>query len=392
MPPKRKLPFWNAKSFPILPVLVKEEHDSSDDSDQKLKLARIAKVSRISKQDTAKMTASHSKKRTNKTETKNADGDLQAEAEEQADIDDDEAGECDEEEDKCCSVSHGTSLSTSVSSMASSAAHSSPVSSASSTPSGNPLLSPVQLTASLPMEIAPEHRWPLENYKFALHKEWNDLLQEEVKLMHQRERVAQMRRAMPRFKVNREYEFKVGPDSLLTNDPKSYDTVSLADLFGDAKYLLIAHCMFGERDKQPCGMCAMWADGYSAIAHWIRAASECAFALVAKADLKTVRSYAKKRGWTNIKLVSSGGSTFNADFGAESPDGGQRGTLSVFHKMPDGSIYHTYATSMSMQPFEHRGIDLFTPVWNLMDLLPTGRPLMWYPDNETALLNINRNL
>jgi len=28
---------------------------------------------------------------------------------------------------------------------------------------------------------------------------------------------------------------------------------------------------------------------------------------------------------------------------------------------------------------EQRGIDMLSPVWNLLDLTPTGRPDEWYP-------------
>ena len=39
----------------------------------------------------------------------------------------------------------------------------------------------------------------------------------------------------------------------------------------------------------------------------------------------------------------------------------------------DGLLYHFYSASAIMAENEYRGLDLFTPVWNLLDLTPEGR-------------------
>jgi predicted dithiol-disulfide oxidoreductase (DUF899 family) len=56
----------------------------------------------------------------------------------------------------------------------------------------------------------------------------------------------------------------------------------------------------------------------------------------------------------------------------------QRPGVSVFSRAAEGMIYHFYTTEASLGTGHHRGIDLFSPVWNLFDLLPEGRE-NWMP-------------
>jgi predicted dithiol-disulfide oxidoreductase (DUF899 family) len=123
-------------------------------------------------------------------------------------------------------------------------------------------------------------------------------------------------------------------------------------------------------------MCNMWADGYAAIAPHV--SDKVNFALVAKVDLATLREWGRRRGWNKIRLLSSHDNTFNADFLMEENGGRQRPGVSVFSRTADGKIYHFYTTEASLGQGHHRGIDLFSPVWNLFDLLPEGRE-NWMP-------------
>lgn len=66
------------------------------------------------------------------------------------------------------------------------------------------------------------------------------------------------------------------------------------------------------------------------------------------------------------------------DLGSEDSDGGQDSTLSVFTKAADGTVRHFYTVHPRMAPeIKERGLDLLSPVWNLMDLTPQGRG-DWY--------------
>jgi predicted dithiol-disulfide oxidoreductase (DUF899 family) len=54
--------------------------------------------------------------------------------------------------------------------------------------------------------------------------------------------------------------------------------------------------------------------------------------------------------------------------------------LSVFTRTPDGAVYHRYTIGAQFDERNNRGIDPYSPVWNLFDLLPQGRG-DWYPSH-----------
>jgi predicted dithiol-disulfide oxidoreductase (DUF899 family) len=91
--------------------------------------------------------------------------------------------------------------------------------------------------------------------------------------------------------------------------------------------------------------------------------------LVAKADAGRLQAFADGRGWSNLRVLSSHDTTFSRDFGAEDEDGIQRPGVSVFALTDENAVEHFYSSEMSRE----RGIDLLTPFWHLLDLLPDGR-------------------
>jgi predicted dithiol-disulfide oxidoreductase (DUF899 family) len=92
-----------------------------------------------------------------------------------------------------------------------------------------------------------------------------------------------------------------------------------------------------------------------------------------------IERVAADRNWTNIRLLSSSTSTFKRDHGSELDDGEQIEHVSVFKKLPDGSLRHFYTKGAEMAPDQReRGIDLLSPVWHVFDLTPEGRG-DWYP-------------
>ena len=87
----------------------------------------------------------------------------------------------------------------------------------------------------------------------------------------------------------------------------------------------------------------------------------------------------ESRGWDRLRLLSAGSSTFKYDLKSEDEDGNQDSTVSVFTRDPDGSVRHCYTGHPWMsEEVRERGIDLLSPVWNLLDLTPEGRD-NWYP-------------
>ena len=213
-----------------------------------------------------------------------------------------------------------------------------------------------------------------------------ELLVAEIALKNQVERVAALRRALPPGKRVSDYIFQEGPMDLTQNDSEDFHDVHLADLFTDGHdTLIVDHLMFAAEDDEPCVMCSMWADGYSAVTpHIMQRAS---FVLVAKADINKLRSWARHRGWDRIRLLSSHNNTFNRDFGMEEADGSQNPGLSVFTRTPDGTVYHRYTIGAEFDEHNNRGIDPYSPVWNLFDLLPEGRG-DWYPDHSYMELHM----
>ena len=205
----------------------------------------------------------------------------------------------------------------------------------------------------------------------------HELLAAEVALKDQRERVAELRRGLPLGgRVPEDYRFQEGPADLGDAAATSRE-VRLSELFAPGKdELIVIHYMFGAASEKPCPMCTMWADGYNGVAPHV--ADKVNFALVAKADLAKLRAWARGRGWTNLRLLSSHDSSFNRDYHVEDESGGQRPGVSVFVREPAGEIRHFYTTEAILAPGHHRAIDLYSPVWSLYDLLPGGRG-SWMP-------------
>jgi predicted dithiol-disulfide oxidoreductase (DUF899 family) len=197
----------------------------------------------------------------------------------------------------------------------------------------------------------------------------------EIELMQQRERVAALRRALPPGAKMHDYEFLEGPAELGSGDGP-IRTVKLSELFTADRPLLIYHLMFGKKQTKPCPMCTMWIDGFNGVTQHL--GQNVDFAIVAAAEPKALREHARTRGWQNLRLLSAGKSTFKYDLGSEDADGAQDSTISVFTKDGDGVMRHFYTAHPRMAPdIKERGVDLLTPVWNLLDLTPQGRG-DWY--------------
>jgi predicted dithiol-disulfide oxidoreductase (DUF899 family) len=194
----------------------------------------------------------------------------------------------------------------------------------------------------------------------------------EIELLKQRERVAALRRELPKGATIPDYEFLEGPASLDAGD-EPVTKVRLSELFtAPDRSLVIYHFMFGKKQTKACPMCTAWIDGYNGVAHHI--AQNIDFAIVAAADLPTLRAWARERGWHRLRLLSAGDSTFKYDLGSEDREGGQDSTISVFTRDSDGTVRHFYSGHPWLAPdVKERGIDEMTPIWNLLDLTPEGR-------------------
>src|ERR1041385_1420273 len=194
----------------------------------------------------------------------------------------------------------------------------------------------------------------------------------EIELMRQRERVAELRRALPPGATIQDYEFLEGPASLDAGD-EPLRTVRLSELFTRPdRPLVIYHLMYGKKQTKPCPMCTAWIDSFNGVAHHL--AQSVDVAIVAAADVPTLRAHARNRGWDRLRLLSAGESTFKYDLGSEDREGGQDSTISVFTRDTDGTLRHFYSGHPWLAGgVKERGIDELNPIWNVLDLTPQGR-------------------
>ena len=194
----------------------------------------------------------------------------------------------------------------------------------------------------------------------------------EIELRAQRERVAELRRRLPPGPLVTDYELLEGPASLDEGD-EPVEKVRLSELFTQAdRALVVYQFMYGKKQTRPCPMCTSWLDSLNGIAHHLM--QNIDLAVVAAADLPTLRAHARDRGWRKLRLLSAGESTFKYDLGSEDEDGNQDSTISVFTLEKGGAVRHFYSVHPRLaDDIETRGIDEYNPIWNILDLTPRGR-------------------
>lgn len=199
------------------------------------------------------------------------------------------------------------------------------------------------------------------------------LLEAETELRAQTERVAAMRRKLPDGgKLKENYIFQELVDGREVDTPFS-------DLFGESNESLFVYSfMFSPTMDAACPMCAAMVDGLNGQVDHIR--QSASIAVVAKHNTATLERLRQSRGWENIRFLSSGQTSFNEDYHAES-EGRQQPMAHVFTKQ-DGIIRHFWSSELLYGPaFESgnpRHVDQLWPLWNVLDLTPHGRG-QWYP-------------
>jgi predicted dithiol-disulfide oxidoreductase (DUF899 family) len=203
-----------------------------------------------------------------------------------------------------------------------------------------------------------------------------ELLRREKEFTHQRDALSAERRKLPMVTIEKDYVFE-GSDG----------PVTLRDLFGPHRQLIIYHFMFDPSWEEGCPSCSHCADNFEgAVIHL--AARDTAFAAISRAPLPKIESFKKRMGWT-FPWLSSLGTDFNYDFhvtlDAAAGSGeynyanaaalqragklwttqGELPGLSVF--LRDGeNVFHTYSAYA-------RGLDLLLNTYNYLDLTPLGR-------------------
>jgi predicted dithiol-disulfide oxidoreductase (DUF899 family) len=219
------------------------------------------------------------------------------------------------------------------------------------------------------------------------------LLEREIELRRAMEAVAALRRDLPPGgRVKLDYVFQgQGPDG-------TPDDVRLSELFEPGKNSLAIYSFMFPRDpgdhtpgpgdgetallplaEGPCPSCTALLDQLDGAAE--HTAQHLNLVVVAKAPLPRVLTFARERGWRRLRLLSSAGNTYNADYWAETSAGAQMPMLTVFHRDGD-AIRHFWSSELLYAPAdpgeEPRHVGTLEPLWNLLDLTPEGRPADWH--------------
>ena len=218
------------------------------------------------------------------------------------------------------------------------------------------------------------------------------LLDEEIELRRAMERVAVARRALPAGGVVPEdYVFQgVGVDGAPAD-------VRLSELFAPGKdSLVIYNFMFPRHqgDKRlgpamgetarlplaegPCPSCTALLDQLDGAAEHV--SQQINFAIVAKAPLPRILSFADERGWRRLRLLSAANNTFKRDYNSETTDGQQMPMLTVFHRDGD-AVRHFWSSELLYAPTDPgqdpRHVGTIEPLFNLLDFTPEGRAPDW---------------
>ena len=214
--------------------------------------------------------------------------------------------------------------------------------------------------------------------KIGTREEWlvarKQLLEREKELTRLSDELARERRALPRVRIDKRYEFDT------SGGPKT-----LTDLFDGRSQLIVYHFMHGPNTPEGCTGCTFATDSFDGIVAHLNA-HDVTFVLASRSPLETLHAYRSRMGW-DIPWVSSEGTDFNRDFAAWTEEDRREGTgwnfgtpsgawvdvvndqelmaLSVF-VLEDGVVYHTYSCY-------DRGTDALNSAWQLLDRAPKGR-------------------
>ncbi len=205
------------------------------------------------------------------------------------------------------------------------------------------------------------------------------LLEREKAATRLKDKIASDRRHLPMVKVDSYYEFE-----------SSSGKVSLRDLFGDSRQLIVYHFMFDPEWESGCPGCTSYIDALSTVDLEELPKRDTSFVIVSRAPLAQLVEYRNARKW-EFEWVSSFGSSFNYDFDVtqdasvkpveynyrisdDQTQAGEAASTSVFFRIDD-EIYHTYQTFA-------RGNEGTSDSYGLLDLTPYGRQEDWEDSPE----------
>jgi predicted dithiol-disulfide oxidoreductase (DUF899 family) len=210
------------------------------------------------------------------------------------------------------------------------------------------------------------------------------LLTEEKELTRKRDALNTKRRMLPMVRVEKDYTFE-GADG----------PVTLAELFGECRQLVVHHIMFDPAWEAGCPWCTEYTSEFAAALIARLRSLDTAFAMVCRAPQAKIAAYTAGRGWV-VPWYSSYGSDFNYDFQVTLDrsvpqldynyrpepallDGAQSIELpgaSCFLR-EGGQIFHTYSAYA-------RGLDHVDFAYAFLDMTALGRQEAWEEPKDRA--------
>jgi predicted dithiol-disulfide oxidoreductase (DUF899 family) len=199
------------------------------------------------------------------------------------------------------------------------------------------------------------------------------LLEQEIELRRQIQRVAELRRELPLGGEARDYRF-------LDENGKE---VGLADLFGRHDTLFTYFWMYGPERERPCPMCTSFVGSLDVPA--IDIEQRIAVAILGRSPVARQLAFARERGWHNLKFYQTIGDDFAKDYRALAPDGSEWASVDVWVRQ-GGKVHHFWGGEGGLETADpgfdpHLAPDP-TPLWTILDLTPGGRGTDWYPKLE----------
>ena len=221
-------------------------------------------------------------------------------------------------------------------------------------------------------ELAAKRRGRFTNESAAYAKAREALLAEELEVRRHLGRLAAQNRALPEGpELRGDWKF-VSPDG---------GDRSLAEMFGEHDTLVLYHWMFGPERNRPCPMCTNLLGPLAANAADLR--QRVALAVVARSKVERMVAFGVERGWRDLPYYQAIGDDFSIAIGGLDPEKhSEMPVLMVLRKTADEVRLHWMGeTTMEMaDPGEDpRGAVDISPLWNILDLTPSGRDPKWYP-------------
>ena len=203
----------------------------------------------------------------------------------------------------------------------------------------------------------------------------NKLLAAEVSLRRKVEAVAAQRRKLsPGGAVPEDYVFE-----------SESGEVRLSQLFERGDTLVAYGFMYGPNAAKPCPMCSSMLDALNGNARHIAEGTN--LVVIARSPIARIADFARARGWSSLRLLSSAGNHYNRDYHGEDEKGAQWPMLNVFVRRKRG-VRHFWGSELlgaKADPGQNdRHVDLLWPLWNVLDLTPEGRGKDWYPKLEAG--------